>query len=413
MFSQYAGRSLPEYTLTVDEYVYRLDNQLLSPFTASFGFKTFVDEPPLLSPTLLDEEKYLPLFREHWDSAIAEVAEQFNYAPDEFRQLIAPRVQTLAAFAPVNETCAPAQNPVTESNVARSIGEALRRSAKEGTYITVDNMASNQPALRVNGLPTVSEDGASTTTSNSVATAPNDNTTQPTDRKAAKLNMLKRMRPPPFTNVWTFWHDKYVPPTSASTSAPSSYANRLTLMYGEIHDIKEFYQVYNHTPVENLRQRDSFHLFKRGVKPVWEDPRNVNGGSWTFRVPKEKSTEFWMMVQVIAVGEGFDDVIGKADDICGLSLTTRFTSNLISIWHRNGTKENQKSIDGILDVVRQELPEHLKPKEGSFYYKRHEEHAGFKEVVAAAAAEKEKGEGVELKGEEKGEEEEDGEVVEE
>ena len=70
------------------------------------------------------------------------------------------------------------------------------------------------------------------------------------------------------------------------------------------------------------------------------------------------------------------------DDICGLTLTTRFTSNLIMIWNRNGA--NEKSIRGILDVVLEELPDHLKPKESSFYYKKHSEHAGFAEVVAAA-----------------------------
>jgi len=392
LFSQYAGRSLPEHTLTVDEYVHRLDNDILSPFTASFGFKTYVDEPPLLSPQLLDEEKYIALFREHWDSAIVESAQQFNIDPDEFRNLIAPKTEaTIGEIAEqdaeieyITESCAVAQN----TTIIWSIEEALRQSAQKGTYVSVDAMAANRPALQVNGLPTVSEDSASSTPTNDNGNGHSNGieSSKPIDRKAAKLNMLKRMRPPPFTNVWTFWHDKYIPPNTTTDAAhPSTtYENRLTLMYEEIHDIKEFYQIYNHTPCENLRQRDSFHLFKRGVKPVWEDARNVRGGSWTFRVPKEKSTEFWMLVQVIAVGEGFDDVVGKGDDICGLSLTTRFTSNLISIWNRDG--ENQKSIQGILDVVLEELPEHLKPKQSSYYYKKHSEHAGFSEVVAAAKA---------------------------
>ena len=392
LFSQYAGRSLPEHALTVDEYVHRLDNQTLSPFTASFGFKTNVDETePPLSPQLLDEEKYIALFREHWDSAVIDSAQHFNIDPEEFRQLIAPKTDitteaTIQGFADekaevnyINESCATA----LDTTIIWSIEEALRQSAKEGTYISVDAMAANRPALHVNGLPTVSEDGAASTASNGNSNG-NENT-QPIDRKAAKLNMLKRMRPPPFANIWTFWHDKYVAPTGPdATHQSTTYENRLTLMYAEIHDIKEFYQIYNHTPCANLRQRDSFHLFKRGVKPVWEDARNVHGGAWTFRVPKEKSTEFWMLVQVIAVGEGFDDVVGKGDDICGLSLTTRFTSNLISVWNRDGA--NRKSIDGILEVVLAELPDHLKPKESSYYYKKHSEHAGFAEVVAAAKA---------------------------
>lgn len=70
------------------------------------------------------------------------------------------------------------------------------------------------------------------------------------------------------------------------------------------------------------------------------------------------------------------------DDLCGVSLSVRFNSNLITIWNRDGT--NQKSIDGILAVVLDKLSPELKPKEGSYYYKKHSEHAGFSEVVAKA-----------------------------
>lgn len=71
------------------------------------------------------------------------------------------------------------------------------------------------------------------------------------------------------------------------------------------------------------------------------------------------------------------------DDLCGMSLSVRFNSNLITIWNRDGTA--QKTIDGILAVVMKELSPEIMPKEGSYYYKRHSEHAGFNEVVSKAA----------------------------
>ncbi len=55
--------------------------------------------------------------------------------------------------------------------------------------------------------------------------------------------------------------------------------------------------------------RDSIHFFKRGVQPVWEDPRNVHGGSWTFRIKNGASEEFWKEVLMLAVGEQFSDAI--------------------------------------------------------------------------------------------------------
>ena len=54
------------------------------------------------------------------------------------------------------------------------------------------------------------------------------------------------------------------------------------------------------------------------------------------------------------------------------------------IWNRDGT--NQKSIDGIRDIVLEKISPELKPKPSAQFYKKHSEHAGFAEVVAKAKA---------------------------
>lgn len=68
--------------------------------------------------------------------------------------------------------------------------------------------------------------------------------------------------------------------------------------------------------------------------------------------------------------------------MCGVSLSVRFNSNLITIWNRDGA--NQKSIDGILSVMLDKISLDLKPRDGSWYYKKHSAHAGFNEVVTMA-----------------------------
>lgn len=54
----------------------------------------------------------------------------------------------------------------------------------------------------------------------------------------------------------------------------------------------------------------------------------------------------------------------------------RFNSHLISIWHRDSSK--QKSIDNLLKCVLEDLPEELQPKPDNYFYKKHSDHAGFK-----------------------------------
>ncbi|KAL9024646.1 MAG: hypothetical protein Q9196_006360 [Gyalolechia fulgens] len=244
----------------------------------------------------------------------------------------------------------------------------------EGNILpTPPTMASSQPTaprLQINGLTSIAENASPSTTT-------------PNDRNAMRLNMLRKIRPPPFRYAWTFYHEKNLPaPDSSSVPSTNAYEDRLTTMLENIITIKTFWELLNQFPLQSLKIKDSIHFFKRGVRPVWEDPRNVEGGAWTFRVSKSVSGEFWVEVLLLAVGEQFSEVIGKGDDLCGLSLSRRFTSDLITIWNRRAN--DQASIDGIRDVVLAQLSPNLKPKEGSFYYKRHSEHEGFSEIVAAA-----------------------------
>lgn len=66
----------------------------------------------------------------------------------------------------------------------------------------------------------------------------------------------------------------------------------------------------------------------------------------------------------------------EGDQICGVGLSVRFNSHLISIWHRESSKK--KSIDAILQCVLENLPPELTPKSENYFYKKHSDHAGFK-----------------------------------
>lgn len=83
------------------------------------------------------------------------------------------------------------------------------------------------------------------------------------------------------------------------------------MLEDDISTIKTFWQVLNSFPLSKLQMRDSVHFFKLGVRPVWEDPRNMKGGAWYFRVPKDKAEAFWKEVLMMAVGEQFADAIQK------------------------------------------------------------------------------------------------------
>lgn len=193
-------------------------------------------------------------------------------------------------------------------------------------------------------------------------------------RDDAKKNMLKAMRPLPTQHYWNVYFDRQQKSTTAA--ADGTYSATLEQLGEPIQSVQEFWRYNNNTPVSQIKMRESIYLFKQGFKPIWEDRRNINGGSWTFRVPKEKGPDFWTRVQLMAVGEKLQAVLDTGDQLCGVGLSVRFNSHLISIWHRDASK--QKSIDALLETVLEELPEDMKPKPDNYFYKKHSDHAGFK-----------------------------------
>lgn len=90
---------------------------------------------------------------------------------------------------------------------------------------------------------------------------------------------------------------------------------------------------------------------------------------------------------MLAIGEQLQAAVtaeqeGKAvfrDDICGISFCVKSGGPsgmvAVSIWNRDGGNEVGKMV--LLELVRREVPRECCPKEGMFYYKRHEEHVGF------------------------------------
>ena len=306
IFSRRAGAQNPA-TLWIEDYAPAAYVNQLTPNTRALGFKTFVDESNTL-PDIANEENYVTEFVEKggadqkkWYRDVhtaARRSEAIQRAQDEADQQ--------AQQAQIQEV-QQAQNEAVEYLESKAFQKyiLLQLARIHLTMASAPNMNIPivRPSLLVNGLASVSEDksasSATTPSSASTATSPN--------RDAARLNMLRRMRPPPFQYAWTFYHDKH--------SDSTHYEGRLTVMQENIITVKTFWEVFNGFPLSGLKMKDSVHLFKRGVKPVWEDPRNLKGGSWTFRVPKDKSDKFWQEIALMVVGEQFADVIQPSKSI--------------------------------------------------------------------------------------------------
>jgi translation initiation factor 4E len=93
--------------------------------------------------------------------------------------------------------------------------------------------------------------------------------------------------------------------------------------YGPFSSVDGFWNYFTHFPApsivlcdENGSKRlvddqvpEGIALFKEGVEPVWEDPRNIKGGHWELReeFPEEEADRIWEEVVMGLIGETMEE----------------------------------------------------------------------------------------------------------
>jgi translation initiation factor 4E len=132
---------------------------------------------------------------------------------------------------------------------------------------------------------------------------------------------------------------------------------------GTFSTIEQFWQLYSHLKrPDQLVNVSDYHIFKEGVRPVWEDPTNEMGGKWMVRIKKGLASRYWEQLMIAIVSEQFD--VGR--EVCGAVLSLRHSEDILSLWNR--TASDSKSNLRIRDTIKKLL---VLPAETVMEYKTH------------------------------------------
>ncbi|XP_046998053.1 eukaryotic translation initiation factor 4E type 2-like isoform X1 [Schistocerca americana] len=142
------------------------------------------------------------------------------------------------------------------------------------------------------------------------------------------------------------WYSHRTPGKQASVQ---NYDQNLKLI-ARFATVEQFWALYSHLirPSELSSQSD-FHLFKMGIKPMWEDEANRNGGKWVVRLRKGIVSRCWENLVLAMLGEQF--MVGE--EICGAVVSIRFQEDIISIW--NKTASDAVTTGRIRDTLKRVL----------------------------------------------------------
>eukprot|EP00055_Hartaetosiga_balthica_P005730 m.17256 g.17256 ORF g.17256 m.17256 type:complete len:194 (+) comp4753_c0_seq1:45-626(+) len=145
---------------------------------------------------------------------------------------------------------------------------------------------------------------------------------------------------------WCMWlHEK----KTASKFAPNTdFMSQLQLL-GKFNSIEQFWDLYLHMKKPSEMDDMTLYLFKEGIRPLWEDEKNVQGGKYTINFKKGIVSRAWEEILFAVLGEQLEG----SDDINGIVLSVRSYQDSINFWVRDMSSAVKK--DGITSSVRRVL----------------------------------------------------------
>jgi translation initiation factor 4E len=104
-----------------------------------------------------------------------------------------------------------------------------------------------------------------------------------------------------------------------------------------VDSVEHFFKAYQHLKRPSaLPLVSDYHLFKKGIRPIWEDEENKNGGKWVVRLRKGVADRYWEDLLLAMIGDQFGEA---SEEVCGVVLSVRNGEDILSIWARaNGQR---------------------------------------------------------------------------
>ena len=133
-------------------------------------------------------------------------------------------------------------------------------------------------------------------------------------------------------STWNFF---YRPPANKYQDYEKS-----TIKLASISTAETFWSIYSHLKrPSQLPAVSDYHIFKDGIRPVWEDEANKKGGKWIVRLKKGVADRYWEDLLLAIVGDQF---LEASEEVCGAVLSVRSGEDVLSVWTRNDGGRNIK-----------------------------------------------------------------------
>jgi len=142
----------------------------------------------------------------------------------------------------------------------------------------------------------------------------------------------------PLSNKWTLWAHL---PHDIDWSI-KSYKKIYT--FGFVEEVIAITETLPEVLVKNCM----LFLMRDGIKPIWEDPRNRNGGCFSYKISNKDVVNVWKELTYMMVGNTISKQSSFVNSVSGITISPKKNFCIIKLWMSNCSNQNP-------EIVTQEI----------------------------------------------------------
>jgi hypothetical protein len=93
-------------------------------------------------------------------------------------------------------------------------------------------------------------------------------------------------------------------------------------------------------------------IMRTGIKPTWEDPKNRQGGCFSYKVSNKTVYKAWKDLTYVVVGETISNITGFVNCVTGITISPKKNFCIIKIWMSDCSYQNPSVITSELNGIQ-------------------------------------------------------------
>jgi hypothetical protein len=85
-------------------------------------------------------------------------------------------------------------------------------------------------------------------------------------------------------------------------------------------------------------------MMRDGIKPAWEDPKNRNGGCFSYKVSNKNVYKVWKDLTYVVVGGTISKQSGFVNCVTGITISPKKNFCIIKIWMTDCNNQNPATV---------------------------------------------------------------------